>query len=141
MPDPVRLHASAVAFNDRGVLIRGASGSGKSSLALHLMALGATLISDDQTELDVAEGIVYMRAPSPIAGLIEARGIGILTADSCIAPLVLVVDLDRAETDRLPHKHSATYFDRKFPCLHKVENAAWPAGILQYLKGDRKEPE
>ena len=41
-PDGEILHASCVAVAGRGLLIAGASGSGKSALALDLMAFGAT---------------------------------------------------------------------------------------------------
>lgn len=141
MPDPLRLHASAVAVDGKGVLILGESGSGKSSLALQLMTLGATLISDDQTEITPHGDGLVLGSPDTIAGMIEARGIGILRAPHCTAPLALVVDLDRQETQRLPQAHSVTLLDRPFPCLHKVENAAWPAAILLNLKGGRKDPE
>ena len=46
--DPDTIHASAVALGPVGLLIMGASGSGKSSLALELMARGAKLVADDQ---------------------------------------------------------------------------------------------
>ena len=42
-----KVHATAVAIAGSGVLIRGASGSGKSDLALRLIDRGAILISDD----------------------------------------------------------------------------------------------
>ena len=45
---PLILHATAVAVAGRGLLIRGASGSGKSGLALEMMARGAQLVSDDR---------------------------------------------------------------------------------------------
>ncbi|MFQ5437976.1 MAG: HPr kinase/phosphorylase, partial [Paracoccaceae bacterium] len=45
------VHAGAVAFDRRAVLILGPSGSGKSSLALELMSRGASLVSDDRTIL------------------------------------------------------------------------------------------
>ena len=41
------LHASAVAIEGRAVLITGPSGSGKSGLALDIIALGARLVADD----------------------------------------------------------------------------------------------
>jgi len=43
-------HASCVDFDGKGVLILGASGSGKSSLALACMSLGARLVGDDYVE-------------------------------------------------------------------------------------------
>ena len=38
-------------INGSGVLIVGSSGSGKSSLAINLLALGSKLVADDQCEL------------------------------------------------------------------------------------------
>ena len=54
------VHASCVARDGRAVLIRGASGSGKSGLALQLMALGAGLVADDRTRL-WREGDIFRR--------------------------------------------------------------------------------
>lgn len=133
-------HANAVAVNGQGVLIRGASGRGKSSLSLQLIALGAQLIADDQTQLRGINGQVWASAPPTIAGLIEARGVGVLTAAYVEAPIVLVVDLDVMETDRLPKRHTAVLLGQSVACLHKVENPAWPAAIMQYLKGSRRDP-
>ena len=46
MTAAVLLHASCVAVAGRAVLITGPSGSGKSSLALTLLAHGAALVAD-----------------------------------------------------------------------------------------------
>ncbi|WP_299146895.1 HPr kinase/phosphatase C-terminal domain-containing protein [uncultured Tateyamaria sp.] len=135
-----RLHATSVAIHGQGVLIRGASGSGKSSLALQLMALGAQLISDDQTELRVDQSMLHARAPASIRGLIEARGIGLLHAEAVEATIRLVIDLDQIETQRLPYAHQTEILGCTLPCLHKAETDAWPAGVLQYVKGGRREP-
>ena len=43
------IHASCVAIDGRALLIEGASGDGKSDLALRLIDRGATLVSDDYT--------------------------------------------------------------------------------------------
>lgn len=93
-------HASAVALGDKGVLILGPSGSGKSRLALALMALGAKLTSDDGVWLDQMQ----LHRPKTAPPLIEARGIGLLKAGPLCetAALQLVVDLSRPEPDRLP---------------------------------------
>ncbi len=97
------VHASAVAIAGRGVLIVGASGSGKSGLALRLMALGATLVADDRVSLQRADGRLWASAPDRLRGLIEARGLGILRVPACDAALLaLAVDLDRSPEARLP---------------------------------------
>jgi len=97
------VHASCVVANGRAALIRGQSGSGKSALALRLLALGAGLVADDRTHLRHERGMVLAEAPAAIRGLIEARGVGILNAPAAgAAPLALVVDMDRHETEHLP---------------------------------------
>ena len=60
-----------------GVLLLGPSGSGKSDLALRLIAEGAVLVADDRVELFLLRSRLYARPPKRLAGLIEARGIGI----------------------------------------------------------------
>ena len=79
-PDQLLLHATAVAVDDQAVLIEGASGSGKSALALTLMAFGAVLVADDRVLLQIAGGNLIATPPATIAGRIEARGMGILKA-------------------------------------------------------------
>jgi HPr kinase/phosphorylase len=97
-------HASAVALGARGLLIRGASGAGKSGLALRLVALGAELVADDRVVLSRRGDRIHARAPDPIRGLIEARGIGLLRTERvrAEAEIGLVVDLDFAPAARMP---------------------------------------
>ncbi|MEY3906493.1 MAG: hypothetical protein RIR59_1316, partial [Pseudomonadota bacterium] len=44
------LHGTCIAIKDQGVLILGASGAGKSDLALRLIDRGAALVGDDYLE-------------------------------------------------------------------------------------------
>ena len=134
-PDPdLILHGTTVAFGDRAVLIRGASGAGKSGLGLQLMALGAVLVSDDRTALRAEGGGLVARAPDAIAGMIEARGLGILRAEALkAARVVAVVDLDRVETRRLPPDRATDIAGVALPLLHKVESPHFPAAIRQYV--------
>ena len=81
--DTVLLHASCVSINGNGVLILGPAGSGKSSLALNLIALGAELVADDQTLVRREHSDLIARCPETISNLIEARGLGFLTPPSC----------------------------------------------------------
>lgn len=137
LSDGLLLHASAVAFDNRGVLILGPSGSGKSALALQLMAVGCTLVSDDGVLLIAGETGLLARAPDTIAGRIEARGIGLLTAASAPAHIVLVADMGETETHRLPPLRTLTVAGYNLPLVHRVESAHFPAAILQYLKAGR----
>ncbi|NNM77652.1 aldolase [Sphingomonas sp. ID1715] len=95
------IHATAVAIGDRAVLITGASGAGKSDLALRLIDRGATLISDDQVLLTVKDGTLEASPPERIAGKMEVRGLGILSFDHRAGvPVALLVELGR--TQRMP---------------------------------------
>ena len=102
-----QLHASAVAVDGRGCLITGRPASGKSTLAIELVALGAELVADDRVEIRRAGDALLLSAPAAIAGMIEARGVGILRLPARPeASLALVVDLDEAERERLPEGRS-----------------------------------
>lgn len=135
------LHATCVDYRSCGVLILGRSGQGKSALALQLMAYGAVLVSDDQTQVAAKDGCLRATAPTPLQGMIEARGIGLLNAENADESVIkLVVDLDQAETQRLPEFRTAEICGLVLPCLYHFDAPHFPAGILQYLKAGRRTP-
>jgi serine kinase of HPr protein (carbohydrate metabolism regulator) len=78
----VNVHATALVFAGRGLLIQGPSGAGKSSLALAMLDLCAPqrvfgrLVCDDRVWLTAASGRLLAEAPETIAGLVEVRGFG-----------------------------------------------------------------
>ncbi len=128
-------------MNGRGVLILGPSGSGKSALALQLIAFGAILVSDDRTEITRSDDRLTASVPPSIAGLIEARGVGILWAEHAgPVPLGLIVDLGQPEAGRLPQRHEHTLLGLTLPCLHNPANMHFAAAIHVYMRGSRKEP-
>jgi len=66
-----------------GVLIRGASGIGKSETALGLIERGYSLVSDDVTRITSLEGRELMaKAPDLTRNHMEVRGIGIINVAS-----------------------------------------------------------
>ncbi len=135
-----RIHASCVAVSGRAVLITGASGTGKSALALNLMALGATLVADDQVDLSRDGARIIAQAPPAIHGLIEARFVGLLNAKTCAkAQVILAVTLDQVEEERLPPHRSKFFLGCAVPLLHNVGNTHFPAAILQYLRCGRSD--
>ncbi len=98
------VHASAVLVGERGILLRGASGVGKSLLALAIVERVrrrggfAALVGDDRVWLEAASGRVLARGAAALAGVCERRAQGLVSAphEAC-AVLRLVVDLaDRA---------------------------------------------
>ncbi|HWD59180.1 MAG TPA: HPr kinase/phosphatase C-terminal domain-containing protein [Stellaceae bacterium] len=113
------VHATAVAVDGCAVLLRGPSGSGKSDLALRLIDAGARLVADDQSRLSREGDAVMVRAPQPIAGLIEVRGLGIVKLDALpAARLVLIADLVASErVERLPEPSSETILGLAIPVV------------------------
>ncbi len=135
------LHASCIAIAGQGTLILGASGSGKSGLALELMAMGACLVADDRVILTRDGTAIVASAPAPISGLIEARGIGLLNARPCgPVPVVCVVDLDQVESARMPLPRQTILLGQSVALLFKVEIPHFPVALMQYLKEGR-QPE
>lgn len=132
------MHASCVAAQGRAALIRGGSGSGKSGLALRLIALGAALVADDRTRLWRAGDEVMADSPETIRGRIEARGVGILAVPAAGAmPVGLVVDMDTAETERLPPMRAAEILGRRLPLVLRGDMAHFPAAVLMHLTRGR----
>ncbi len=136
--NPLMQHASAVALGGRAVVISGAAGTGKSALALQLMALGCVLVADDQCALWREGAGLRVAAPGTIRGQIEARFVGILNAYSCPqAQVALWVDMDQVETQRLPPKHVKKVLGVSCPLVHNVQAQHFSAAILQLLKAGR----
>jgi HPr kinase/phosphorylase len=130
------VHASCVAAHGRAILIRGAAGSGKSALALELISRGAGLVADDRTILAAADGALIASCPASISGLIEARGMGLMRVRPVpSAPVTLVVDLDHAETARLPERRSVTLQDCALQLIHKSDSPHFIPALATYLSG------
>jgi len=113
------VYGTTVAIDGRAVLLRGPSGSGKSDLALRLIAAGAQLVADDQTRLVREAGRLVASAPDTIAGQLEVRGVGIVPVENVRrAPLDLVIDLVPPEqVERYPEAGSCTYLEISVPLL------------------------
>ncbi len=121
-------------------MITGASGRGKSTLALQLMSMGADLVADDRTVLRADQGL-WASVPASLAGLIEARGVGLLTADHVPQTrIALVVDLDQDETDRLPPARQITLLGQNAPLLLRVQGPHFAPALMQILKHGRRSP-
>ncbi len=112
------IRGTAVAVGSAGLLITGATGTGKSALALALIARGALLVADDQVLLRTDGDRLTMSAPGATRGLIEMRGIGLVALPAVEAvPLCLIADLDEAARDRLPPLRSRALRGRSVPLL------------------------
>jgi HPr kinase/phosphorylase len=102
------------------------------------MALGAELVADDRTVLSLHDTGLIASCPASIRGRIEARGVGLLAADTVArACVVLAVDLGAHENERLPPLRHMIVLGHSIVLLHTPQNGHFPAAILQYLKGGR----
>lgn len=107
-------HCSVIAIKNQtienGILIKGKSGAGKTSLALGLIeafkndGFGAALVSDDQALLKIQDGCVLASPPPLISGKVEIRGFGIASIENVeSAKISLIVELIADEKiERMP---------------------------------------
>ncbi len=100
------------------MLLIGRPGSGKSATALQLMAMGADLVADDAVIIEAGAHGVMLKCPDSIKGLIEARGVGLITVPSISqAGLAFVVDFDKTATERLPELETYGILGMDYPLI------------------------
>lgn len=115
------IYASCVSWQNKGVLLIGKSGSGKSDLCLRLIQeYEAFLVADDRVNLNVSHETIFATSPDSIKQMLEVRGIGILKApsvDSC--PINIVVELvgEKADIERLPDDEFWNYEGIQIPLI------------------------
>ncbi len=103
-----------------GVLVEGPSGAGKSDLGLRAIAAGFRLVADDRTVIFASADRLYGCAPRPLAGLLEARGVGILhMAHLPVAEIILWLSLTERPDgiERLPDLALRSLMGVKVPHL------------------------
>jgi serine kinase of HPr protein (carbohydrate metabolism regulator) len=142
----VILHAGLIAAHVgglwRGVLIEGASGAGKSDLALRALSAGFRLVADDRVVVFVSGGRLYGRAPAPLAGLIEVRGLGVVRrAPLSMARIVLRLRLvgEGEAVERMPEDSAAPLLGVSIPALalrpFEASAPAKLAAAIEHLGG------
>ena len=115
------IYASCVSWQNKGVLLIGKTGSGKSDLCLRLIQeYGAFLVADDRVVLNVSHETIFASSPDSIKHMWEVRGVGILktpSVDSC--PINIVVELvgEKADIERLPDDEFWNYEGIQIPII------------------------
>lgn len=154
---PKAIHATAVVVREAGVLIRGRSRAGKSSLALALIELGqdrdfhARLVGDDRVFVRALNGRVLVEPHPAILGKIEQRGVGILDVPYQPHAVVrLVVDFAAANCEcdippRSPNRHEFETMMCGVAVRRMTLRQGIPPGeaageVLDTLRGDRTTP-
>ena len=82
MAPKTSLHATLLEIYGRGVLIMGASGIGKSEIALELVRRGHRLVADDHVDVANINRKLTGTCPELTKGIMEVRGIGIINVIS-----------------------------------------------------------
>jgi HPr kinase/phosphorylase len=105
----INIHANCIVIKAQGLLIRGASSSGKSTLSdlliQHSRQNGAfaRLVADDRVLVKACAGRLIARAHPAIAGRIERRGLGIEMVETLpAAVLYAILDLTSDNITRFP---------------------------------------
>ncbi len=140
--DMTNFHASAVAFAGRGLLILGASGSGKSALALALVGRGAVLVADDRVRLERRGAALVASAPPALAGVIEVRGVGLLRLPAQPeAVIALAVDLDRAPAARMPQAVTIAFLGVEVELISGRDLPNLDLALTVFVQNGRAFPE
>lgn len=124
--------ATCVAIGGRAVLIEGAPGTGKSSLALALIDRGAELVGDDAVSLESRGGRLLARPHPNTRGLIEVRNLGLLpypVRDE--APIALVIRLDETAPRFIEAPEQIEIVGVTLPMVR-----LWPGGEVLPLKAE-----
>ena len=99
-------HGCMVDVRGIGILIKGASGTGKSEIVLGLLDRGASLVADDSVKLKAPEGQELTATSSELGRFhMEVRGLGIINVPKMFGAgamrvekrLDLIIELTRAE--------------------------------------------
>lgn len=117
----------------RGVLIEGPSGAGKSDLALRALDQGFRLVADDRVILWTCEGRLFGRAPGPLHGLIEVRGVNVVdepALDFCEVALIVAP----GTPERIPESEMTDRLGLQLPqCVLAYDEASAPAKLGRAL--------
>lgn len=132
------IFASTISNQNRGIMIMGASGSGKSDLCLRLIKeFDCVLVSDDRTGISAEGGELVASCPENIQGLLEVRGVGILRFPFLSpVPVKLAVKLVSPDQkiERLPVQEFYENGGIKVPQLEiRAFEASAPAKIIAAL--------
>ncbi len=111
-----KLHGTLLDIYGVGVLLVGESGIGKSEIALELVKKGHRLVADDSVIVSATNRKLYGKAPAPLKGFLEVRGLGIINVIQMFGVvsirnskhISLIISLEKAEDikaiDRLLNK-------------------------------------
>lgn len=124
--------STCVAIGKRGMLIEGAPGVGKSSLALALIDRGAILVGDDGIILRRQGEALFARPHPNTSGLLEIRNLGLVEMPVCEeARLCLLIRLTSAAPRFIDEPSLANIEGVNLPVVE-----LWPVDASLALKAE-----
>ncbi len=118
-------HCTCVEVNSIGVMIEGASGAGKTSLALGLLnaarirQVSFNFVCDDQAIINTTNGELWVSVPKSLAGKVELFGAGIADiryVSQCRINLVCEL-VSQADIIRYPDDNQCQRFGIDLDCI------------------------
>ncbi|MGN0919402.1 MAG: HPr kinase/phosphatase C-terminal domain-containing protein [Alphaproteobacteria bacterium] len=111
------IQATAVSYKNKGILIQGRAGVGKTTLALKLIELGAVFIGDDVVKIYLKNNKLYCEAKEELKGIAEVRGLGLVSGFKTAkpAPVLCLIRLHEKPVERLPKSKTKTLLNKKIP--------------------------
>ena len=123
---------TSVAIAGRAVLIAGAPGVGKSSLALALIDRGAVLVGDDGVRLQAEQGRLHASPAPATRGLIEVRGVGLVSMPvTGHVPVALLIRLTHEAPRYIEEAPRETVLGTRLPMV-----ALWPEAAALALRAE-----
>jgi serine kinase of HPr protein (carbohydrate metabolism regulator) len=124
--------AGCVAVNGRAILIEGAPGVGKSSLALALIDRGGELVGDDSLLVSEEGGRLIARPHPRTRELLEVRNLGLLPF-KCReeAPVAVVIALDPKAPRYIENSEHTEIAGVSLPLIR-----LWPQEHLAAIKAE-----
>lgn len=124
--------STCVAVGGRAILVEGAPGMGKSSLALALIDRGALLVGDDSVMLEEHQGVLYAMPHPNTRGLLEVRGVGLVRmAVEARVPVALLLHLDESAPRHVETTPTVDMGGVAIPCI-----TLWPGASALALRAE-----
>ena len=103
--------------------------------------MGAELVADDRVCLERGEDGLMATPPATIAGLIEARGAGLIPMPWRTAPVRLIVDMDHRPVERLTVGQNQVLLGISCPVLFGKGRVGLAGVVMAVLRYDVIQPE
>ena len=130
------IQASAVCYKNKAVIIMGAAGIGKTTLALQLIERGGTLIGDDCVKLFIKNNQLFCKPQGILNGVAEIKGLGLVAGFkvSKPVPVLCVIRLQKKKNEALPIQKTICFLNKKIPVFDFCACNSTEISVLYVIK-------